>query len=167
MSASCEPDHILLSYHSFGHAWIKQAKSLLLNEREANHFFTKIIYWYIIRQKRLSSTGHETDEPWKFITLLCLTGLVLMGLLPGGDGLPGCERKSASLCFYLDGFWCHHCFLVNLIIWSEHLNERFFSASISNKPYSCFWNPYELLCASKSCISFIGNEFVLGPVSLS
>lgn len=90
-----------------------------------------------------------------------------MGLLQWGDGLPWCKMKSASLCFYLDSFWCHHCFLVNLIMWSEHLNERFFSASVLNKHYSCFWNPYELFSASNSCISFIGNEFVPGLVFLS
>lgn len=142
-------------------------KSFSLNDR--NNLCSHIIYWYIIiisvckrwvlwatrltHHQNSHAPGHDLS--------------VFMSPRQGDDGLPWCKMKSPSLCFYLDSFWCHRWFLVNLIIWSEHLNERSFSASILNKHYSCFWNPYERLCALNSCISFIGNEFVPGLVFLS
>lgn len=82
-------------------------------------------------------------------------------------GLAKYKMKSIPPCVYLDSFCGHHCFLVNLIMCSKLLNEKFLSVSILNKQYSCFWNPCELFCASNSCISFIGNEFVPGLIFLS
>ena len=35
-----------------------------------------------------------------------------------------------------------------------------------HKCYYCFWNPYEHLCTSNNCISFIGSELVPGLVFL-
>lgn len=104
-------------------------------------------------------THHENSHVPKY------NWSVLMGLLQRGDGMPWCKMHPTSLCFDLDSFWCHHRFLVNLR-WPKHLNESFPSASMPHKCYYCFWNPYEHLCTSNNCISFIGSEPVPGLVFL-